>query len=576
MHLLERRLLAQAEARNLFPSPGLAVVAVSGGPDSVALLHALNELHERLGLEILVAHLDHGLRGEDAIADAASVGEIAGRLGLPAEFGFRPVARGPGLNLEEVAREARYAFLGEVAARRGARYLAVGHTADDQAETLLMRLLRGAGARGLTAMTPLASRPGVSIVRPLLEQPRSLVRSYLNDRKLSYTLDRTNQDLERQRNRVRQVLLPLIAAEFNPNVIATLGRTAAIMNELDAFVSRRAEGLFDSLLAPPGGELLGGGPMGGGAPREATSSEATSSEATSSEATSSEATSSEATSGEAPPGTTPPAGGDSVPAGSPAALIRLLDSNADPSRARLSLDLDRLLGLEPALQRYVLRHAVARLRHDLRGIGFGHIDALLDLARSGRRGRRVELPGGLVGLREGNVLALWSADPGFAPPVPLTPLTEEETPGEHLWPELPFGVRTRLVKPVESNADSWVNTGTGGRGENALRAVFDRVQLTPPVVLRSRRDGDRILLPDRTTPRKVKDLLIAAQVPRRLRPAVPILVDGAGLPEERVLWVAGVARSAHAASGAGTGARAAILLEVELFALPSNPLASRG
>src|SRR5687768_15840033 len=102
MHPFERRLLAQAEARNLFPSPGLVVIAVSGGPDSVALLHALHEIRERLGLEILVAHLDHGIRGEDAIADAASVGELAGRLELPAEFGFRPVARGPGLNLEEV------------------------------------------------------------------------------------------------------------------------------------------------------------------------------------------------------------------------------------------------------------------------------------------------------------------------------------------------------------------------------------------------------------------------------------------------------------------------------------------
>jgi len=513
MHLLERRLLAQASARDLFPSPGLVVVAVSGGPDSVALLHALHELRDRLGLELLVAHLDHGIRGEDAIADAASVGELAGRLGVPAEFGFRPVARGPGMNLEEVAREARYAFLGEVAARRGARYVAVGHTADDQAETLLMRLLRGAGARGLTAMTPLAARPGVAVVRPLLELPRNLIRRYLTDRKLSYQLDRTNQDLGRQRNRVRQVLLPLIAAEFNPNVIATLGRTAAIMDELDAFVSRRAEGLFESVLIPAEGA---GGAQDGAA-----------------------------------------------------ALVKIVDSAPDPSRARLTLDLDRLRGLEPALQRYVLRHAVARLRHDLRGIGFSHIDALLELARSERGGRRVELPGGLVGVREGSTLSLWSADPGIAPAVPETKIPIEE-PGELSWPELPFRIRTRLVKPVELNADSWVRVDAGGRGENALRAVFDRVRLTPPVVLRTRREGDRILLPDHQTPRKVKDLLITARVPRRLRPSVPILVDGAGLPEERVLWVAGVARSAHATGGAGTETRAAVLLEVELFALPPN------
>jgi tRNA(Ile)-lysidine synthase len=246
-----------------------------------------------------------------------------------------------------------------------------------------------------------------------------------------------------------------------------------------------------------------------------------------------------------------------------------VDAAGDPSRARLTLDLDRLLGLEPALQRYVLRHAVARLRHDLRGIGFSHIDALLELARSERGGRRVELPGGLLGVREGNTLSLWSADPGTAPAVPETRIPIEE-PGELSWPKLPFGIRTRLVKPVEANADSWVRVDAGRRGENALRAVFDRVRLTPPVVLRTRREGDRILLPGHQTPSKVKDLLIAARVPRRLRPSVPILVDGAGLLEERVLWVAGVARSAHAAGGAGTETRAAVLLEVELFALPPN------
>src|SRR5262245_28139793 len=138
-HPLERRLLTQATARRLFPEPGLAIVAVSGGPDSVALVHALDALSGRLGIELLIGHLDHGLRGQEAIADAAAVGELAGRLGVAAEIGFRPVtgaqagsggkARLPA-NVEERAREARYAFLAELAARHEATYLAVGHTRD--------------------------------------------------------------------------------------------------------------------------------------------------------------------------------------------------------------------------------------------------------------------------------------------------------------------------------------------------------------------------------------------------------------------------------------------------------------
>ena len=511
LHALERRFLSQAIVRRLFPEPGLVVVAVSGGPDSVALVHALHALRAQLGIELLIGHLDHGLRGAESIADAAAVGVLAGRLGLPAEIGVQRVTVIPGENLEERAREARYAFLTAVAGRHAATYLAIGHTANDQAETLLMRLVRGAGPRGLTAMTPLASRLGVAVVRPLLDLPRDLVRKYLADLQLSYHLDRTNEDLDRQRTKVRHVLLPLLQAEFNPNVVHALSRTATLMDEVERYLAERAREALPGVVATP-------------------------------------------------------------PALEPA-------PGAMPAKtelpASLSLDLSRLAAQPTVVRRYLLRAAVERLRGDLRSVSFAHVEALFQLAEGGRGGRRLHFPGGIVVLREGRTLTFWSQDPGMASSIPRTPIRHPDRLAEEaqevLWPELGQGIRIRVVKTSEAAADSWVRTPLPGGaesrgGENERRAVFDRAQLDFPLHVRSRRDGDRIQLAGRASIRKVKDVLIAAQVPRRLRPGVPLLVDGAEA-QERVLWVAGVARSAHAAAKAG----ARELVEVELFSWKRAP-----
>jgi tRNA(Ile)-lysidine synthase len=510
MHPLLRQLLATARERSLFPSPGLAVVAVSGGPDSVALLHALNELAPVLQIELLVAHLDHGLRPQEGAHDAAAVGEQAGRLGLPVEIGIRNTVPARGVSIEETARDLRYGFLNEIAARHRARYLAIGHTADDQAETLLMRLLRGAGPRGLRAMTPIASRAGVAVVRPLLESSRDLIRSYLTDRQLSIRFDRTNRDLRLERNRIRNVLMPLLASEFNPSVVESFGRTAEIMNEVDEHLTAAAEtALTSDVLAPSVPPALGPGrPRLGGADGKPSSWTG---------------------------------GGDGV----------------DPPH--LELDIRRFSTYDRILQRTMIRQAILRLGHDLRGIGFDHIDALLGLASGGRRGQRVELPGGALGLREGDRLTLWAADPGEAMAIPFTPLP---LTGEVPLPEVGVVVRVELIKVSEIAADARLNGRDRSAGDDPGREVFDRDRIQLPLAIRSRRAGDRILPRGAAAEKKVKDLLIGARVPRRLRPAIPLLVDGAGGPGERILWVAGLRRSAQAAVGKDTSQ----VLEVRLSA----------
>jgi len=204
-------------------------------------------------------------------------------------------------------------------------------------------------------------------------------------------------------------------------------------------------------------------------------------------------------------------------------------SEAAGGTDKVELDLPRLASYDRILQRYALRSALRRLEEDLRGIGYQHIDALVGLCQPGARGRKVELPGGITGLREGRILSIWKGAPeSLAAVDPL----ELPVPGRVRVPGSSVTVTTRIVS----------SPGDGRALERrALTARFDLDRVEQPLVIRSRRPGDRILglgLPRAT---KVKNLLIDARIPRRLREGVPILAD-----RSRVLWIAGVRRSAHA------------------------------
>jgi len=210
------------------------VVAVSGGADSVALLLALRGAAARLRIDVEGAHFHHGLRGADADADAAFVRELCDRLEIPLHLGRpeRPI-RGPGL--EAAARRARYAFLAGAAERCSAVRIATAHTADDQAETVLMRLLRGSGADGLKGIRLRRGR----IIRPLLECPRADVLDFLAASDEPFREDASNADRRFLRNRVRHEVLPVLAA-INPRVRAALARTAAVAQAEANYLERAA------------------------------------------------------------------------------------------------------------------------------------------------------------------------------------------------------------------------------------------------------------------------------------------------------------------------------------------------
>jgi tRNA(Ile)-lysidine synthase len=227
--------------RRLLDRGDHVLVGVSGGPDSVALLHALTLLRSEYALRLTVCHVHHGLRPE-ADRDAAFVQALAARLGCSARVVRVEVPRGGGRSPEEAARLARHAALSRVAQATGANRIALGHTADDQVETVLMRILQGAGPRGLAGIPDRRGR----IVRPLLDVGRGAVQAHLAAHGLEAVDDATNRDPQFLRNRVRHGLLPLLAAQAGPRVPDALRRVARASREaveaLDALVRSRLAG----------------------------------------------------------------------------------------------------------------------------------------------------------------------------------------------------------------------------------------------------------------------------------------------------------------------------------------------
>lgn len=231
---LEQRVLRFIRENRLFEPGNKVVVAVSGGPDSVCMLHILSGLSNELGIELHVAHLDHQLRGQESAADAEYVSDLADRLRVPATLASRDVAayrREHRLSPEESAREVRYAFLSEVAGDIGADRIAVGHTLDDQAETILMHLVRGSGTRGLRGLLPQIvlkrGRRALTVVRPLLGLSRADTIDYCRRHLLAPRDDSSNASLTPLRNRIRHELLPMLR-EYNPNITESLLRTARL------------------------------------------------------------------------------------------------------------------------------------------------------------------------------------------------------------------------------------------------------------------------------------------------------------------------------------------------------------
>lgn len=470
--------------------PGAAVVAgVSGGPDSLCLFHLLVRLAPEYRMRLHIAHLNHGLRGAEAAADAQFVADLAERWGVPCILGRADVAAlasAPGASPEEAARHARYRFLAEAAARVGAATLAVGHHADDQAETVLMHFLRGSGPAGLRGMTPRtrlddyrlggalgdsaqmpeagtpfgdSRRPALTLVRPLLELTRAEIEAYCADHGFEPRVDRSNEDRTFFRNRLRHELLPLLAT-YNPGIRSVLTHTAEVMAG-DCEVLRAAgAAAWADLVRPP--EL--------------------------------------------------------------------------PGEVRFDLAAWRALPL--GLQRATLRQAMAGLRRSLRNIDWEHVERAVWLARAGGTGQAATLSAGLE-LQVGYT-ALRIADEGSAWPVEAeAPQVSERidlrAPGVT---ELDGGWsvtvrrlrRARLPAGFAANTDPWT-------------AYLDAGAVGPALALRPRQLGETFKPQGLGGHRsRLNEFMINAKIPQAARGGWPLLVGQAG-----IAWVCGLRLDEHAA-----------------------------
>lgn len=237
----------QTIAAHRMLQPGdVVLVAVSGGPDSVALAEILATLAPQLSLRIGIAYLNHGLRPQACQREAELVAALASKLAAPfftRKEDVEDYRQRHKLGLEEAARRVRYQFYNDIAGKNGFNKIALGHQRNDNAELVLMFLLRGSGPLGLGGIPPV--RAG-KIVRPLINVDRSDILDYLAAKKVAYLWDASNADLKFMRNRIRHQLMPTLKASYNPRIIATLNRLAAVMRSEHNWIEDVVKPIFEN------------------------------------------------------------------------------------------------------------------------------------------------------------------------------------------------------------------------------------------------------------------------------------------------------------------------------------------
>ncbi len=235
---------------NMLQKGDSILAGVSGGPDSVTLLHVLHSLKKEYSLNILIAHLDHKFRGEESAGDRKFCEGLAKKYNLEIiweEIDVPKIAEEKKISPEEAARFERYDFFKRIAKERGMDKIAVGHTRDDQAETVLMRIIRGAGMKGLGGISPVKDMRGNKIIRPLIEISRKEVEDFISESGLKFRKDSSNEKSIYTRNKIRLELIPLLEKEFNSNIKEVLANMAENLQVENDFLSRYSRRKFKSV-----------------------------------------------------------------------------------------------------------------------------------------------------------------------------------------------------------------------------------------------------------------------------------------------------------------------------------------
>ena len=244
--MIKNKILETIKKYKLIESNDKVVLGVSGGPDSIVMFYILNELSEVLNFEIFVAHINHGIRKEST-DDEKYVEKWCEKFGVkffPLHVNVQQIAKNQKLGLEEAGRKIRYDFFDEVSKKVGANKIAVAHNKNDKAETIIMNILRGSGSKGLCGIQPKQN----NIVRPLIEISRLEIEEFCNEKKLEPRIDKTNFENEYTRNKIRNIVIPYIKEEFNPNILNSLDRLSEIMIEQEEYIFQETEIQYKNIL----------------------------------------------------------------------------------------------------------------------------------------------------------------------------------------------------------------------------------------------------------------------------------------------------------------------------------------
>ena len=428
------------------------VVAVSGGPDSVALLRVLALLKDEFQLSLTTAHLNHGLRKEEADRDEAFVRSLSAGMGIACickKMDIRALQEGKGQSLEEIGREERYRFLHETCKQCGAVKIAVGHHRDDQAETVLHHLLRGSGTAGLRGMLPV--RDG-RIIRPLLDVGRAEILEFLRREGVSSMTDSSNKSPLFLRNRIRNELIPELVAHYNPQLIGALCQTAGIIRREDDYLT----GVVRQIIGRWG---------------------------------------------------------------------------IAPGCGEVALPLPDFFALHEAVQGRIIKWLLEGMAPWRNGIGYRHIEAVLVLAhRACSRCVSVDLPFRIRVECERGILRIRKEEIRRA----RNKNGERKTLSRFEYRvEVPATIHlSEIDKTIRLE---WIGKPQLGEMKNRPETAFmDYECMTPPLILRNMRPGDRVEPLGTGGTKKLKDYFIDRKIAARSRGEIPLFVDAGS-----IVWIAG-------------------------------------
>lgn len=550
--VLASRLLAGIAQHSMLRAGDRVGVAVSGGADSVALLRLLLEARERLGIVLSVAHFNHKLRGRSSDEDEGFVARLADQLGLTFHVGrgeVAVVAQRDKINLEDAARRARYAFFAKLAETGQLTHVAVAHTADDQAETVLAHIFRGTGLAGLGGIHPMAGH----IVRPLLQVRRAELRSYLRAKKQTWREDATNRDTTRMRARIRKKLMPLLEKSFQPAVVGHLGKLAELARDDEALLenvsNERAAALFErgaNVVRISIPELLR--PV-----RNKSSNRARDPLCKEKETRNSNPEMHTPMLRSRGARSVPQPCGAGLKPGAPSAL-QGVPSRGKPGGVPNWCDGVHDGGM-PGLSKRLVRRAVSEVKSRGGQLQAEHVEAVLRLAASGQNGTLLCLPGAVEVRRERDALVFCAAK------APRDAVGKKRRGIEYQC-TVPSFAREALVPVTELGCAFRfrVIDWPAERGQtSAMGSVLDRDLLRFPLVLRNWQPGDRLQPLGHRSAHKLNRLLNEKRVGRWGRDGWPVLTSD-GL----VAWTRGLAVSAQFAANEMTRVGIMVVEEQEL------------